>query len=137
MVSVHLPVSPEIAFDYLVDPVNRPAWQASLKAVEQVEGEVGAGQSWVDVTLPGLRPQMRTTVYDRPSLWTETGTWRGVRAELTLRFTASGAGCEVSVSTRFVASGLWRLALPVVIASAPLAARADLKAAAKVLTASS
>ena len=38
MVTVFLPVSPEVAFDYLADPANRPAWQASLKGVEAVEG---------------------------------------------------------------------------------------------------
>ncbi len=27
-------VAPEIAFDYLVDPANRPAWQSSLRSVE-------------------------------------------------------------------------------------------------------
>lgn len=133
MVRVHLPVSPEVAFDYLVDPAHRPQWQSSLKRVEDVRGEVGLGQSWTDVTVPGLRPAMRTTAYERPSLWTETGTWRGVRAELTLRFSASGAGCDVSVSTRFSGAGPWRLAVPFVKASAPLAARADLRAAAKIL----
>ena len=131
MVSVHFPVGPEAAFDYLVDPANRPDWQSSLRAVVDVEGEIGLGQSWTDVTVPGLRPRMRTTAFERATRWTETGTWRGVRAELTLRFSPSGAGCEVSVDTRFSADGAWRAALPVMIAGAPLAARADLRAAAK------
>ncbi len=133
MVTVFLPVSPEVAFDYLVDPVNRPSWQASLKAVEDVEGEVGLGQSWTDVTVPGLRPRMRTTAFERPSRWAETGTWRGVTAELTLRFSASGAGCHVEVGTRFRATGGYRALLPLLPLLAPLAARTDLKAAAKEL----
>ncbi len=131
MVSVHFPVGPEAAFDYLVDPANRPAWQSSLRGVEDVEGEIGLGQSWTDVTVPGLRPRMRTTGFERATRWTETGTWRGIRAELTLRFSPSGSGCEVSVDTKFTARGAWRAVLPVVVASAPLAARADLRAAAK------
>ncbi len=134
MVTVHLPVAPEVAFDYLVDPANRPQWQSSLATVVDVEGPVGVGQSWTDVTRPGVRPRMRTTAYQRPSLWTETGTWRGIEAELTLRFTASGAGCAVAVSTRFSGRGAWLLVLPVVRATAPLAARADLRAAGKALT---
>ena len=133
MVTVHFPVPPEQAFDYLVDPANRPQWQASLRAVEDVEGEVGPGQRWVDVTVPGLRPQMGTTRYERPRLWTEAGTWRGISAELTLHFRAAGAGCEVSVETRFEATGAWRAVLPIVRASAPLAARTDMRAAAKEL----
>jgi len=133
MVTVFLPVSPEVAFDYLADPANRPAWQASLKGVEAVEGQVGLGQSWTDVTVPGLRPRMRTTAYERPSRWAETGTWRGVTAELTLRFSACGAGCSVEVTTRFSARGAYRGVLPFLPLLAPLAARTDLKAAAKEL----
>ena len=135
MVTVHLPVSPEVAFDYLVDPVNRPAWQSSLRTVEDVHGEVGLGQSWTDVTVPGLRPAMQTTAFERATRWTETGSWRGVRADLTLHFSAAGSGCRVRVETRFTGDGAWRLAVPVLVASAPLAARADLKAAGKVLAA--
>ncbi len=131
MVTVPFPVAPDVAFDYLTDPANRPAWQSSLRAVEDVEGEVGLGQSWVDVTAPGLRPRMRTTAYDRPSRWTETGTYRGITAELTLRFAPSGAGCTVQVDTRFRATGAWRAVLPVLLLSAPLVARTDLRAAAK------
>ncbi len=133
MVTVHLPVSPEVAFDYLTDPDHRPAWQASLRSVEDVEGPVGLGQSWTDVTVPGLRPRMQTTVYERPTRWAETGTWRGVTAELTLRFTASGAGCTVQVSTRFSATGAYRAVLPVLKLAAPVAARTDLRAAAQEL----
>lgn len=133
MVTVFLPVGPEVAFDYLVDPANRPAWQSSLKAVEDVEGGIGLGQSWTDVTVPGLRPRMRTTCYERPTRWAETGTWRGVTAELLLRFAASGAGCTVEVSTRFSATGAYRAALPLLPLGARLAARADLRAAAREL----
>ena len=39
--TVPFPVPAEVAFDYLVDPANRPQWQSSLAAVEDVAGEVG------------------------------------------------------------------------------------------------
>ena len=33
----------------------------------------GVGQTWTDVTKPGLRPAMRTDVLERPRLWSESG----------------------------------------------------------------
>ena len=71
----------EVAFDYLADPRHRPEWQSSLARVEDVDGEPRVGQTWVDVTTPGLRPAMETTELDRPHRWTERGTWRGFSAD--------------------------------------------------------
>ena len=93
--TVPFPVPAEVAFDYLVDPANRPQWQSSLAAVEDVAGEVGVGQTWTDVTKPGLRPAMRTTSYDRPRQWSEDGTWKAVTAALDLEFVPTGTGCDV------------------------------------------
>ena len=75
---------PDAAFDYLADPFNRPAWQSSLKRVEDVDGAPRVGQTWVDVTRVGVRPLMETTELERPHRWTERGTWRGFDATLTL-----------------------------------------------------
>jgi len=104
--SVRFEVPAAVAFDYLVDPHNRPAWQSSLRRVEDVEGEPRTGQTWTDVTKPGLRAAMRTTVLERPRLWAESGTWRSVRADLTLRFTPVGEdACDVQVEFRIHALG--------------------------------
>ena len=79
-------VPAEVAFDYLVDPRNRPAWQSSLTRVEDVDGEPRVGQRWTDVTRPGLRPAMETTELDRPHRWSEEAP--GVASfGLTLSFT--------------------------------------------------
>ncbi len=131
---MHFPVSPEIAFDYLADPVNRPEWQSSLRAVEAIDGPVGVGQSWTDVTTPGLRPLMVTTELDRPRRWTERGTWRKVSAELTLDFAPAPGGCEVGVHMHLAATGLLRPLGPLLTRVSPLAVRADLKRAAAILT---
>ncbi len=98
MKPVRFAVPTEVAFDYLVDPVNRPLWQSSLSRVEDVRGEVGVGQTWVDVTVPGLRPQLETTELVRPRRWTERGTWRSVDATLTLTFEPVGQGAATSAS---------------------------------------
>lgn len=95
----------ETAFDYLVDPRRRPEWQSSLRRVSEVDGEPRVGQTWIDETKPGLKPTMRTTELDRPSRWSESGTWRFVRAELTLDFAETATGCEVSYEFRIHALG--------------------------------
>jgi hypothetical protein len=130
--SVAFAVPAEPAFDYLVDPRNRPEWQLSLRRVDDVAGEPGVGQTWTDVTRPGLRPAMRTGVFDRPRLWSESGTWRFVRADLTLRFDPVGDGaCEVRFAFRIHALGPIGLAASAV--SVP-AVRSDLERAARILS---
>ncbi len=130
---MHLPVPPEVAFDYLVDPANRAQWQSSLARVEDVVGPVGVGQRWVDVTSPGLRPLMETTQLDRPHRWTERGTWRSFSAELTLEFAPAPGGCEVAPTVRLHARGPAALLARALGLVAPLAVRADLRGAGRIL----
>ena len=105
--SVSFPVAPEVAFDYLVDPANRPEWQSSLRSVERIEHAAGSmvagvGTRWVDRTVPGFRPRLETTEQQRPSRWSEVGRWRGLEAGLTLTFEASAGsqGSEASVGSQ-------------------------------------
>lgn len=129
--TVRFDVPVEVVFDYLVDPRNRPEWQSSLRRVEDVDGEPRVGQTWTDVTKPGLKPAMRTTGLARPSRWTESGTWRFVRADLTLTFDRVDAtSCDVHFEFRIHALGpLGRVAT---FGSVP-AVRADLRHAARIL----
>jgi hypothetical protein len=130
--AVAFAVPAEVAFDYLVDPRNRPEWQLSLRRVEDVTGLPSVGQTWTDVTKPGLRPAMRTQELDRPRLWSESGTWRFVRAELTLHFHPGGErDCEVRFDFRIHALG--PLGLAVTAMSVP-AVRSDLERAARILS---
>lgn len=126
----------EVAFDYLVDPHNRPEWQSSLRRVEAVDaGEPRVGQRWVDVTTPGLRPQMETTILDRPNTWTEVGSWHGIDAILTLDFVAEGPGALVTPTFRVRGSGVVR---PLALAAdrvAIFAVLPDLRRAARILAA--
>lgn len=133
MVAVAFPVSREVAFDYLADPHNRPAWQSSLARVEDVDGEVRVGQTWVDVTSPGLRPLMETTELDRPRRWSERGTWRGFDAVLTLDFDETATGCDVAATMRVTGRGIAALPARVLSLVAPRAVRSDLRRAARVL----
>jgi uncharacterized protein YndB with AHSA1/START domain len=129
--AVRFDVPAEVAFDYLVDPHRRPEWQSSLRRVEDVSGEPRVGQTWVDVTKPGLNPAMETTVLERPRLWAETGTWRFVRADLTLRFEPAGAAaCDVHFRFRIHALGPVGL---VASLGSVRAVEADLRHAARIL----
>jgi uncharacterized protein YndB with AHSA1/START domain len=129
--TVRFDVPVEVAFDYLVDPANRPEWQSSLRRVEEVDGQPRAGQTWTDVTKPGLRPAMRTTVLERPRRWAESGTWRFVRADLTLTFTPVGEGaCDVHFD--FGIHALGPLGRAATRFSVPAVA-ADLRTAARIL----
>ena len=102
---VAFPCDRETAFDYLVDPRRRPEWQSSLRRVSEVDGAPRVGQTWVDETKAGIKPRMRTTELDRPSRWSESGSWRFVRAELTLDLAESPGGCTVSFRFRIHALG--------------------------------
>jgi hypothetical protein len=129
--TVRFEVPAEVAFDYLVAPGNRAAWQSSLRRVEDVDGEPRVGQTWTDVTKPGLRPAMETTVLDRPHLWSESGTWRFVRADLTLRFEPVGEqACDVHFDFRIHALG--PIGRAATFGSVP-AVRSDLRHAARIL----
>lgn len=129
--SVHFAVPCEVAFDYLADPRRRAEWQSSLARVEDVDGEPRVGQTWVDVTRPGLRPSMATTELDRPRRWTEVGTWRGISATLTLVFTATPSGCAVEPTMTLRGRGVAAPLARVVALVAPTAVRADLRRAAR------
>jgi hypothetical protein len=129
--TVAFDVPREVAFDYLVEPVNRSQWQSSLARVEQVTGRPQAEQTWVDVTRLGVRPHMRTTTFVRPREWGETGSWRGVGADLTLRFDATVRGCLVRY--RFRVRALGPLGVVATLLAVP-AVRADLRRAARILS---
>ena len=124
----------EVAFDYLVDPRHRTEWQSSLRGVSGIDGEPRVGQTWVDETKAGVKPRMRTTELDRPVRWSESGTWRFVRADLSLDLAETPGGCTVHYRFRVHALGplgalLSRISVPAV--------RADLRRAASRLAAPS
>lgn len=133
---VRFGVPVEVAFDFLVDPHQRPRWQSSLARVEQVDGEPRVGQTWIDVTVPRLRPRMETTELDRPHRWSEVGTWRSVSATLTLTFVPVGpSACDVSATMDLAAGGLLGLPVAALDRLAPIPVRADLAKAATVIEA--
>ena len=133
--AVPFDVAPEIAFDYLVDPANRPAWQSSLRSVELLSaGPPRVGTTWIDQTLPGLQPRMETTVQDRPLRWVEVGRWHGLEAELTLTFAPrADGGTDVVADMSFRGPAVWRPVALVLDRISPAPVAADLRRAARIL----
>ncbi|CAM3704047.1 SRPBCC family protein [Nocardioides zeicaulis] len=68
------------------------------------------GQAWSELTAVGVRPHLVVTEFVPFRVWAESGTWRGVRADLRLRFTARGAGCRVQAEGEVSGSGLYAVA---------------------------
>ena len=135
MSPILFPVPTEVAFDYLVDPIHRPEWQTSLKKVDQISAPLGVGQTWLDVTKPGPRPRMETTELERPYRWTEKGSWKPFRAELSLNFDEAGTGCRVTPTLQLDGRGSARPIAWVLSRVAPYAVRKDLRRAARILAA--
>lgn len=141
--AVDFTVPAEVAYDFLVDPLQRPRWQSSLRRVDLVDavhdeagGPVRAGTSWTDVTWPGVRPRMVLTEARRPRRWVEYGEWGVFEADLTLTFTPTSGGCRVEADFEVRARGVWA---PLGSAVSVLGRRpvlADLRRAARILAAS-
>jgi uncharacterized protein YndB with AHSA1/START domain len=130
-VVVDFPVPPDAAYAYLSDPRRRPEWQSSLRRVADVAGAGEVGTTWHDVTSVGAQPAMRVTEADPPRRWAETGSWRGIEADLALDFQPQVTGTRV-VATFEVRAPRLLAPLAVVLGRlAPLGVRSDLRRAAR------
>jgi len=125
------------AFEYLADPRNRPEWQSSLRRVELLdEGEPRVGFRWEDHTAARIVPEMVITQQETDVLWAETGRWRAIEADLTLRFAPHRGGCSVDVefdvrsSKRFLRPVGWAAST-----AGLFAVRSDLRRAGRILEA--
>ena len=135
-VAVAFDAAPAETFDYLVDPANRPGWQASLRRVDRLaaigESPGEAGTSWTDITwVPGVSPTMEVTDYEPPRRWREIGRWWWADASLTLTFRALADSRTEVRATAFLT--VPTLLAPGAIGLAvvtPWALRADLRSAA-------
>jgi uncharacterized protein YndB with AHSA1/START domain len=126
---------PDVVFTFLADPRNRPQWQSSLRAVDmRDEGEPRVGMRWRDLTSVGFRPDMSITTLTPYRVWSETGTWRGITADLTLRFTAVTDGTRVVAEVEVAGEGAWGLISTVLRHLAPAALGHDLERASRLLT---
>jgi hypothetical protein len=122
------------AFAYLADPRHRPEWQSSLRRVELLdEGEPRVGQRWVDHTAVGMAPRMEITELEPDVLWAETGRWRAIEADLTLRFAPHRDGCSVDVEFEVRGPGALRPVGWAASAAGLLAVRSDLRRAGRIL----
>jgi hypothetical protein len=84
--------------------------QSSLRRVDLLTDQAtGVGARWRDVTLAGLRPEMRVLTHEPGQAWAEEGRWRGLTAYLALTFVPQGGETDVEVLVSLTGSGWWRL----------------------------
>ncbi len=134
-VSLDLPHPPPDLFRFLAEPRNRPLWQASLRAVTDVDhGEPHPGMQWRDVTKVGIKPWMELTDLVPYRLIGETGNWHGVDGILTMRFLKTQQGTRITAEGRLIGHGPFALAAAVSGRWAPETIRKDLLRASEVLT---
>lgn len=127
---VELSVPVEVAYAYLSDPRNRPEWQSSLRSVTVPPDELPhVGQRWQETTSVGVKPRMEIVEMEQDSVWTETGTWRGVAATLRLRFARTPRGCRVEASGEVTGTGAWAVPAGIAGRLAGVAIAADLRKA--------
>ena len=122
------------AFRYLADPRNRPEWQSSLRSVELIdEGEPRLGLRWRDHTAVRMAPEMVITELEPDVLWAESGRWRAIGADLTLRFAPHRGGCSVDVEFSVTGDGYLRPVGWMASMAGLLAVRSDLRRAGRIL----
>jgi len=132
-VAVDFAAPVDIVFDYLSDPSRRPAWQGSLRRIEDLHGDGAVGTTWRDVTAVGARPRMEVTEVDSATSWAEVGRWRGIEASLRLEFATVPHGTRVTATVGVTTALIQRPVGWVLRTLAPYAVRSDLRRAASAL----
>ena len=124
------------AFAYLADPRHRPEWQSSLRRVELLdEGDPRTGLRWRDHTAARVTPEMVITDFETDVLWAETGRWRSIEADLTLRFAPHRGGCSVDAEFEVRGNGALRPIGWAAGRAGLYAVRSDLRRAGRILEA--
>jgi uncharacterized protein YndB with AHSA1/START domain len=134
-VTLELSHPPPVVFRFLAEPRNRPLWQASLRSVADVDdGEPRVGMRWRDVTKVGIKPRMEITELTPYRLLVETGAWRGVEGELTMRFVKTTQGTRLTAEGRMVGHRAFAVAAAISNRLAPDTIRKDLLRASQILS---
>ncbi|WP_431309234.1 SRPBCC family protein [Gordonia prachuapensis] len=139
-VRVRFRATSHAAFDYLSDPRNRPHWQSSLRAIDELcepgdrRGDVGT--SWIDRTVvPGVSPRLEVVDCQPGVRWSEVGGWNVVDALLTLSFTDVDGDTEVRAQAYLTVPSVVGPAVLALRLLTPGALRHDLRRAAALLAA--
>ncbi len=128
--TLDLPHPPSALFRYLAEPRNRPEWQSSLRAVDDIDpGEPHEGMHWRDITKVGIKPHLQLTEVIPFRTLSEIGTWHGVDGLLTLRFVKVGDGTRLTAEGRVIGRGPFAVAAAVAGRWAPATIKADLERA--------
>jgi hypothetical protein len=127
-------------YAYLADPVNRPAWQRTLRRVQVLDpGEPHVGMRWVDHVAIGPPFHLRITGMVLDRVWAEEGRAGPFTAYGTLLFADERwrgvDGTRVRLVARVRGHGLTRPLGWAATAVAAVLVRDDLRRAARLLSA--
>lgn len=132
-VAVDFAAPADVVYRYLAHPANRPAWQSSLRRIADLTGDGSPGTTWTDVTAIGARPRMTVTEADPGRAWAETGSWRGIEADLRLELTPTPTGTRVLATFDLRTPALLAPIGVVLRRLGPLGIRGDLARAARLV----
>ena len=134
-VSVDLPHPPELLFTYLVEPRNRPEWQASLLSVrlDDRDAEPAVGMRWQDTTVVGVKPAMEITELEPYRVFAERGRWGGVEGFLRMRFVGIPKGTRLTCEGHVDGNGMFKYAARAGALLAGRSIKSDLERASRVL----
>jgi uncharacterized protein YndB with AHSA1/START domain len=135
-VTVDLPHPPKVLFTYLVEPRNRPEWQASLLSVrlDDREAEPEVGLQWQDTTVVGVKPTMEITELEPFKVFGERGHWAGVEGVLVMRFVGTGKGTRLTAEGHVEGRGPFTYVARAAALLAGRSIKSDLERASRVLT---
>ncbi|NLV70986.1 MAG: SRPBCC family protein [Actinobacteria bacterium] len=92
----HIKTTMDKAFDYIVEPANRPNWLGSVTSVSDISaGPTGIGTTWMEkqkIAGKVFEYKCRMTEFDRPNKWAMDFGMMGVRGKLMNSFEAEDDG---------------------------------------------
>jgi uncharacterized protein YndB with AHSA1/START domain len=85
--------APQRVFALLADPRQRPRWQASLSAVEMIDGgEPRLGMRWRERPYGLSQVALEISAFEPDRLWAEQFESRVASGSMSVRFAPAGAG---------------------------------------------
>lgn len=94
-------LSPEVAFDQMVDLTRVPEWDPGIRGSRLISGEAGSVGTRYDVDITGFDGKPTSAVYELTSVddnraFTMVGTHPDFRAEDSVSFESTDGGCRIT-----------------------------------------
>lgn len=110
--TVHSPLSPEEAFDYMADLRNFAEWDPGVTSATIRDGSPGPDAAY-DVTANGAHLVYKTLAYDRPSRVVVEAETKRLRSYDVIEVTERDGGSAVLYDATLELKGLFKLGNPI------------------------